>query len=98
MTDLPQALRVRLGEVARISAPRLRRTLDAADGSARKYLVALADDQAVECVLMRFDDGRRSACLSSQVGLRDGLRVLRHGAQRVLAQPGAPARSSARRS
>ncbi|HLN13791.1 MAG TPA: 23S rRNA (adenine(2503)-C(2))-methyltransferase RlmN, partial [bacterium] len=64
MTDLPQELRVRLSAVARISAPRLRRTQDAGDGSARKYLVVLADDQAVECVLMRFEDGRRSACLS----------------------------------
>ncbi len=72
MTDLPQELRVRLGAVARISVPRLRRTQDAGDGSARKYLVALADDQAVECVLMRFEDGRRSACLSSQVGCAMG--------------------------
>jgi len=72
MTDLPQALRARLGEVAQVAPLRLRRTLDAPDGSARKYLVALADDQAVECVLMRFDDGRRSACLSSQIGCAMG--------------------------
>ena len=72
MTDLPQALRARLGAAGRVSVPALRRTLDAADGSARKYLVALADGQAVECVLMRFDDGRRSACLSSQVGCAMG--------------------------
>lgn len=72
MTDLPQALRLRLGDGARVSAPSLRRMLEAPDGSARKYLVALDDGQTVECVLMRFDDARRSACLSSQVGCAMG--------------------------
>jgi len=72
MTDLPQAFRARVAGAGRITAPQLRRTREAPDGSATKYLVALADGQTVECVLMRFDDGRRSACLSSQVGCAMG--------------------------
>ncbi len=72
MTDLPRAFRERLQASSRITYPRLRRVQDAPDGSATKYLVELADGQRVECVLMRFDDGRRSACLSSQVGCAMG--------------------------
>ncbi|HEX4835199.1 MAG TPA: 23S rRNA (adenine(2503)-C(2))-methyltransferase RlmN [bacterium] len=68
MTDLPQPFRARLQADARISAVRLLRTHEAPDGSATKYLAALDDDQTIECVLMRFDDGRRSACISTQVG------------------------------
>ncbi|HYM70509.1 MAG TPA: 23S rRNA (adenine(2503)-C(2))-methyltransferase RlmN [bacterium] len=72
MTDLPQAFRGHLQAGVRITPPQLRRTMDAPDGSATKYLVGFADGQTVECVLMRFDDGRRSACLSSQVGCAMG--------------------------
>jgi 23S rRNA (adenine2503-C2)-methyltransferase len=72
MTDLPQALRVRLRADTRISGLRLRRTQEAPDGAATKFLVACDDGQSIECVLMRFDDGRRSACLSTQVGCAMG--------------------------
>ncbi len=72
MTDLPSEFRGRLQAVSRITPLRVQRTLDAPDASATKYLVGLADGQAVECVLMRFDDGRRSACLTSQVGCAMG--------------------------
>jgi 23S rRNA (adenine2503-C2)-methyltransferase len=72
MTDLPLSFRARLGDEARISTLRLRRVLDAPDGAATKFLAGLDDGQAVECVLMRFDDGRRSACLSTQVGCAMG--------------------------
>jgi 23S rRNA (adenine2503-C2)-methyltransferase len=72
MTDLPVALRERLSGAARIGALTLRRSTDAADGSATKLLAACEDGQTVECVLMRFDDGRRSACVSTQAGCAMG--------------------------
>ncbi len=78
MTDLPQAFRARLRTETRISGLTLLRRQDAPDSAATKFLVALEDPQAgaggqtVECVLMRFDDGRRSACLSTQVGCAMG--------------------------
>jgi 23S rRNA (adenine2503-C2)-methyltransferase len=68
MTDLPQPVRDRLAGCARIGPLTVRRTREAPDGSATKHLVALEDGQMVECVRMRFDDGRRSACISTQAG------------------------------
>jgi 23S rRNA (adenine2503-C2)-methyltransferase len=68
MTDLPRGFRDRLAAAAGLSRPVLRRIQRAPDGSATKYLVGLEDGQTVECVRMRFDDGRRSACLSAQAG------------------------------
>lgn len=72
MSDLPAGFRERLRREARIAGARLCRVQDAPDGSATKFLVELDDGQAVECVLMRFDDGRRTACLSTQVGCAMG--------------------------
>jgi 23S rRNA (adenine2503-C2)-methyltransferase len=72
MTDLPAALRARLGESAQIGTLGIRRSTEAADGSAVKLLAACQDGQTVECVLMRFDDGRRSACVSTQAGCAMG--------------------------
>ena len=72
MTDLPEAFRDRLARAASISRLIVRRTQEAPDGSATKHLVALEDGQTVECVRMRFDDGRRSACISTQAGCAMG--------------------------
>ena len=72
MTDLPHAFRERLSTTARIQRLTVRRTQNAQDGSATKHLVALEDGQSVECVRMRFDDGRRSACISTQAGCAMG--------------------------
>ncbi|HET7265923.1 MAG TPA: 23S rRNA (adenine(2503)-C(2))-methyltransferase RlmN [bacterium] len=72
MTDLPVAFRARLAEAARIGTLTVRRSTGAADGSATKLLAACGDGQTVECVLMRFDDGRRSACVSTQAGCAMG--------------------------
>jgi 23S rRNA (adenine2503-C2)-methyltransferase len=72
MTDLPAAFRDRLGGAARLGTLTVRRSTDAADGSATKLLAACEDGQTVECVLMRFDDGRRSACVSTQAGCAMG--------------------------
>lgn len=72
MTDLPAGFRHRLREAARLDTLAVRRATDAADGSATKLLAACKDGQTVECVLMRFDDGRRSACVSTQAGCAMG--------------------------
>ncbi len=72
MTDLPSALRDRLASAVRIGPLTVLRTQDAPDGSATKHLVALDEGQTVECVRMRFDDGRRSACISTQAGCAMG--------------------------
>ena len=72
MTDLPQAFRDHLEGGARIGRLTVRRVREAPDGSATKHLVALEDGQTVECVRMRFDDGRCSACISTQAGCAMG--------------------------
>ncbi len=72
MTDLPQAFREHLATTVRIGRLTVRRTQDAPDGSATKHLVVCEDGQTVECVRMRFDDGRRSACISTQAGCAMG--------------------------
>ncbi len=45
--------------------------IDSADGHTRKYLLGLADGQAIETVLMYFR-GRATACVSTQVGCAMG--------------------------
>jgi 23S rRNA (adenine2503-C2)-methyltransferase len=67
MTNLPLELRTALaGEVPFSSLAPVRKAL-ARDGTA-KALFTTADGRAVETVLMRYRDGRRSLCLSSQSG------------------------------
>jgi 23S rRNA (adenine2503-C2)-methyltransferase len=72
MSDLPLPFRHRLAGAARITRLGVLRTQEAPDGSATKHLVALDDGRTVECVRMRFEDGRRSACISTQAGCAMG--------------------------
>jgi 23S rRNA (adenine2503-C2)-methyltransferase len=67
MTDLPRALREEL--VARVPFSTLTVELEreARDGTV-KVLFRTGDGHPVEAVLMRYRDGRRSLCLSSQSG------------------------------
>jgi 23S rRNA (adenine2503-C2)-methyltransferase len=67
MTDLPAPLRIRLAEEVPFSCLELVREAHAADGTV-KALFHTADGRAVEAVLMRYRDGRRSVCVSSQSG------------------------------
>ncbi len=67
MTDLPQALRVRLAERVPLSTLTVEHQVQARDGTV-KTLFRTADGRPVEAVLMRYRDGRRSLCLSSQSG------------------------------
>jgi 23S rRNA (adenine2503-C2)-methyltransferase len=67
MTDLPASLRATLEEAVPLSTLSLEREARAADGTV-KALLRTARGNAVEAVLMRYRDGRRSLCLSSQSG------------------------------
>ncbi len=67
MTDLPAALRERLAHEVPFSTLRLEREAQARDGTV-KALFRTHDGRPVEAVLMRYKDGRRSLCLSSQSG------------------------------
>ena len=67
MTDLPAALRARLAEEVPFSTLTLEREAHASDGTL-KALFRTADGRPVESVLMRYRDGRRSVCVSSQSG------------------------------
>src|ERR687892_250495 len=67
MTNLPRDLRAALSGEVPYSTLRLVREARAADGT-EKALFETADGRPVEAVLMRYRDGRRSLCLSSQSG------------------------------
>jgi 23S rRNA (adenine2503-C2)-methyltransferase len=67
MTNLPLELRDRLAEEVPFSSLRLVREAVASDGT-EKALFETGDGRPVEAVLMRYRDGRRSLCLSSQSG------------------------------
>jgi len=67
MTNLPAPLRADLDEHVPFSSLTLEREAHARDGTA-KALFRTHDGRPVEAVLMRYRDGRRSVCLSSQSG------------------------------
>jgi 23S rRNA (adenine2503-C2)-methyltransferase len=67
MTDLPAALRDRLAAEVPFSSLTLDQEAHARDGTV-KALFRTGDGRPVEAVLMRYKDGRRSLCLSSQSG------------------------------
>ncbi len=67
MTDLPLRLRERLGAAVPFTTLALEHQAEASDGTV-KALFLTHDRRPVEAVLMRYRDGRRSLCLSSQSG------------------------------
>jgi 23S rRNA (adenine2503-C2)-methyltransferase len=67
MTNVPAPLRAELSDGVPFSTLALERELRADDGTV-KALFITADGRPVEAVLMRYKDGRRSLCLSSQSG------------------------------
>ena len=67
MTNIPAALRERLADEVPLSSLSLEREALARDGT-EKALFMTADGRPIEAVLMRYRDGRRSLCLSSQSG------------------------------
>ena len=67
MTDVPAALRAQLAERVPFSTLELVNEAHSRDGTI-KALFRTADGRPVEAVLMRYRDGRRSICVSSQSG------------------------------
>ncbi|HYV14659.1 MAG TPA: 23S rRNA (adenine(2503)-C(2))-methyltransferase RlmN [Conexibacter sp.] len=67
MTNLPAALREALEAEVPLSSLTLEQEAHARDGTV-KALFSTHDGRAVEAVLMRYKDGRRSLCVSSQSG------------------------------
>jgi 23S rRNA (adenine2503-C2)-methyltransferase len=67
MTNLPLALREQLATVVPFSTLAVETERESRDGTV-KTLFRTADGHPVEAVLMRYRDGRRSLCLSSQSG------------------------------
>ena len=67
MTDVPATLRARLAATVPFSSLSVVNEARSADGTI-KALFHTRDGRAVEAVLMRFRDGRRSVCVSSQSG------------------------------
>jgi 23S rRNA (adenine2503-C2)-methyltransferase len=70
MSDLPRDLRQALAEEFVLLGTEVARHLEAADGT-HKLLLRLADGRFIECVLIQ-EDGRRTACISTQVGCAMG--------------------------
>jgi 23S rRNA (adenine2503-C2)-methyltransferase len=67
MTNLPRALREELAAAVPFSTLAVETERESRDGTV-KALFRTADGHPVEAVLMRYRDGRRSLCLSSQSG------------------------------
>ncbi len=66
MTDLSGAFRLLLSQNARVTPPAVTKVTTAADGTV-KFLLGLADGQAVESVIIP-DEERTTLCVSSQAG------------------------------
>jgi 23S rRNA (adenine2503-C2)-methyltransferase len=67
MTNLPAGLRERLAAAVPLSTLAVEAEAKSDDGTV-KVLFHTADGRPIEAVLMRYRDGRRSVCLSSQSG------------------------------
>jgi 23S rRNA (adenine2503-C2)-methyltransferase len=67
MTDLPRGLREKLLEHAVLDPLEIADEQVAKDGTVKR-LYRLGDGQLIEAVLMKYDDDRRTACISSQAG------------------------------
>ena len=79
MTNLPQRFREALGEVAHIARLQQVARQSSSTGGTEKLLVEISGGNRVEAVLIR-DDGRCTACLSSQVGCSLGCGICATGA------------------
>lgn len=67
MSDLPRSLRAALAERFRLWTTEVAACRRSDDGT-QKLLLRLADAESIECVLLCEPSGRRTACVSTQVG------------------------------
>ena len=78
MTNLSKSLRDRLSRTCAIRTARPSRVLRGDDGT-EKIRIDLADGTSVESVLLTDEKGRKTACLSTQVGCAMGCAFCRTG-------------------
>jgi len=71
MTNLPRSLREQLGREATVGRLAVAAEQQSSDGTIKR-LYRLPEGQVVESVLMKYRDGRRTACISSQAGCAMG--------------------------
>jgi 23S rRNA (adenine2503-C2)-methyltransferase len=71
MTNLPKALRERLKDETALGSLRLVTEQRSTDGTVKR-VYALPDGNMIEAVLMVYEDGRRTACISTQAGCAMG--------------------------
>jgi 23S rRNA (adenine2503-C2)-methyltransferase len=71
MTNLPQKLRERLATSTMLGTLRLVTEQRSTDGTVKR-VYALPDGKLIEAVLMVYEDGRRTACISTQAGCAMG--------------------------
>jgi len=67
MTDIPALLRERIVEKSQVFVTEVRESHEDTDGT-KKLLIGLSDGKAVEAVVLLDQNGRKTACLSTQVG------------------------------
>jgi 23S rRNA (adenine2503-C2)-methyltransferase len=79
MSDLPGSLRRRLAERARPVEVKIEQKLEDSRGTT-KFRFRLVDGNSIEAVILRDEKGRRTACLSTQVGCAMGCLFCRTGA------------------
>jgi 23S rRNA (adenine2503-C2)-methyltransferase len=80
MPDLRPDLKERLAHETRLGQLQTQLAVDSSDGYTRKFLLGLADGEAIETVLMRFEgqeenggsSGRATVCVSTQAGCAMG--------------------------
>lgn len=72
MTNLPKALREKLAARARIGGFEQVAEQHSTESATTKRLYRLPDGQLIESVLMEYEDGRRTACISTQAGCAMG--------------------------
>ncbi|MBN1648358.1 MAG: 23S rRNA (adenine(2503)-C(2))-methyltransferase RlmN [Spirochaetales bacterium] len=71
ISTLSMALRSELSERFGLFSVTIEQITEDADGT-RKMLLRLWDNQHIECVLLRDEEGRKTACLSTQAGCAMG--------------------------
>eukprot|EP01035_Chromulina_nebulosa_P018698 gene18698-24457_t len=71
MNDIPSTLRQQLSQIFTIGSLNIVSELKSKDGTIKRAY-SLHDGQLIEAVLMPYDDGRNTACISSQAGCAMG--------------------------
>lgn len=78
MSDLPNSLQNKLSDTFYFGSLKLKIEKQSRDGTIKR-LYELNDGQLIETVLMSYADGRRTACISSQVGCGMGCKFCATG-------------------